>query len=303
MRRAWVRLGIGLVSVVLVLCLVVKGYDEWQKTINATAVCPFYAQDWQQHQRYIQLYIDAERLRDPIFDGRYFINLGSDFGRPPYILRMTQSGSGAYMPTDFVPVFIWNANFQNLMMLNNKEEMAFVSHGRPHFMFPFDYGDFHETLTFEPQIDIKAVVLKNLVGGFYMPCDTSKVEITNGRAEISFKLNRNPLIIYTAVILLSMTAIFAVLITLFMENGPLPHALSSYFFSVWSIRVLFGLTVDGFPTFFDLSILGLVLLIGLLLLLRGLGLRHALMPIGRKARNLVRVLEGRPLLVPPHGQW
>jgi hypothetical protein len=132
-----------------------------------------------------------------------------------------------------------------------------------------------------------------------MPCSTITVHTEKGRAATSFELRRNPLIVYTAILLLVVATFFAILITLFVEAGPLPGALASYFFAVWSIRVLFGLTVEGFPTLFDIGIIVLISLIPLLLFLRALGLPHALAPIARYGRNLVRMLEGREVLSAP----
>jgi hypothetical protein len=296
-RHAWVRLGSGLIAVGLFLSLISTGYRDWSTEITATNYCSIVPAGWPQNQfRYIQLYVDNERLRDPIFDGRYFINLGTDFGRDQYHLRITQAGSDNYAPTTLVPRFIWSDNLQNLEMQNNREEMAFVSRSSSHYWFPFDSGHFHETFTFEPAIDIRAVLLKNVVAGFYIPCDTVTAQIRAGSAEVSFELKRNPLIVDAALLLLVIATAFAMLITLFMDRVPLPHALSSFFFAVWTIRSLFGLTAEGFPTFFDLCILSLVLLIMVLLFLRALGLRRLLMPVGRGGRNLVRRLEGRELL-------
>jgi hypothetical protein len=295
-RHAWVRLASGLLSVALLLSLVSAGYSDWKKEITAANYCPVVPAGWPQNQfRYIQLYIDNERLREPIFEGRYVVNLGTDFGHE-YHLRITQAGSENYASTTFVPTFIWSDNLQNLMMPNNKEEMAFLSRSSSHYWFPFDSAHFHEAFIFDPAIDIRAILLKNLVAGFYMPCDKVTGETKPGSAEISFELNRNPLIVDAAVLLLLVAAGFAVLITLFMDGGPLPHALSSYFFAVWTIRTLFGLTAEGFPTFFDLCLISLVLLIILLLFLRSLGLRELLIPVGRSGRHLVRRLEGRELV-------
>jgi hypothetical protein len=98
-------------------------------------------------------------------------------------------------------------------------------------------------------------------------------------------------------LLLVVAALFTILITLFVEAGPLPGALASYFFAVWTIRALFGLTAEGFSTLFDIGIVLLASLIPLLLFLRVLGLPRTLLPVGRYARNLVRMLEGRELLL------
>lgn len=246
--------------------------------------------------RYIHFNIDTQNLRSPIFTGRYFINLGQNFGRNPLTMHISQAGHVGYGSTALTPQFRWDDGFQGLIMQDIKAEMSFVSLSSSHYMFPFDAARFNERFSFDPPIDIKAAYVANNVAGFYIPCDTVAVHTSEGNAEISFELRRNPLIVDTAVLLLVVVAMFAVFITLFMETGPLPHALSSYFFAVWTIRALFGLTAEGFPTLFDLCIVSLVLLIVLLLFLRGLGLRQALIPVGRRSRNLVRRLEGRELL-------
>jgi hypothetical protein len=184
-------------------------------------------------------------------------------------------------------------------MRDDKAEMAFVSKSNSHYMFPFDSARFEETFTFEPppEIDVKAVLLTNRVAGFYLPCDSITVQTKTGSANISFALKRNPILVFTAVLLLVVATLFAIIITLFVEAGPLPGALASYFFAVWTIRGLFGLTAEGFPTLFDMGIVLQASLIPLLLCLRVLGLPRALLPVVRYARNLVRMLEGRELLL------
>ena len=95
-RHAWLRIATGLVAVVLVLLVVCAGYSEWLKATTTTNYCSLVPQDWPEHGfRYLQLYVDNERLSAPIFDGRYVINLGRDLGNP-YHLRMTQGGSLNY---------------------------------------------------------------------------------------------------------------------------------------------------------------------------------------------------------------
>ena len=178
--------------------------------------------------------------------------------------------------------------------MQNKEPISFNSIlQQSHYMFPFDSARFEERFSFTSPIDIRGALLFNGVPGFYMPCDTAKVVSEPGSATITFELRRNPLIIYTAVLLLGVAASFAILITLFAQTGPLPGALASYFFALWTLRALFGLTAEGFPTLFDIGIVVLVLLIPVLLLLRVLGLPGALRPISRYGRNLARRLEGR----------
>jgi hypothetical protein len=173
-RRAWVRSTTGLALVILAAWLVSTGYSEWQKTVAMTNTCSFAPAGWpQNHFRYIQLYIDSQRLREPIFDGRYFINLGSEFGRNPLQLRIIQAGSPPnYAPTTLRPNLGWDDGFPNLMMQENRAEMAFVSKSNSHYMFPFDSGRFEEAFTFElpTPLDIQAVLLSNRVAGGSSRC-------------------------------------------------------------------------------------------------------------------------------------
>jgi hypothetical protein len=55
--------------------------------------------------------------------------------------------------------------------------------------------------------------------------------------------------------------IFAFAIALGIETNALPPAVASYFFSLWSIRGIFGLGSEGFPTLLDVGILTLCMLI------------------------------------------
>jgi hypothetical protein len=184
-------------------------------------------------------------------------------------------------------------------MKDNEATTSFVSLSGYHYLFPFDSAKFRETYSFEPLIDIKAVTLNNRVAGFYLPCDTFTLDTEAGSAHIFFELRRNPLIVYTAVFLLVTAAIFAGFITMFVETGALPQAVAAYFFGVWTIRGLFGLTAEGFPTIFDIAIVLLVLFITLLMMLRFLGLRQVILSVGRYGINFVRMLEGRKLLPAP----
>jgi hypothetical protein len=249
--------------------------------------------------RVIDLNIESQEPREPVFDGNYVVNLGKDF-KTPFPLKLTKTSQTAYSygSNTYCPTLYWDGGY-NILWSAPPAKMSFISKDTSHYMFPFDSASFDEKIVFDPPIDIIGLHLTNHVAGFYIPLDTCQFHVENGAANLSFELRRNSVIVYTAILLLVVAVLFAILIILFMDNGPLPHALSSYFFGVWAIRGLFGLTIEGFPTAFDLGIIGLILLIVLLLILRGLGLRRALIPAGRYARNWVRTLEGRELLPVP----
>jgi hypothetical protein len=194
--------------VALALWLVYAGYSQWQNTVAMTNYCNRVPVDWpQNHFRYIRLDIDNQKLREPIFDGRYLINLGSEFGKDPLQLKIIEQGaSPKYAPTTLRPSFVWLDDVSNLLM-KDWAEIAFVSKSYSHYMFPFDSARFEETFTFEPppEIDIKAVLITNSVAGFYLPCESITVQTKTRSANISFELRRIPLITYTAVLLSSLS--------------------------------------------------------------------------------------------------
>jgi hypothetical protein len=289
-RHAWVRLTTGLALVFLTSLLVYTGYTEWRQTIDETNRCSK-GTDFP----YMELQFKNQHLRDPEFHGTYYINFADVSVAQMKLTQSELTRAGERKSFVWRPALITLLG-NRMMNPNPREEMNFLTHSNSHYMFPFDSAKFDEIFSFQPEININTVVLSNHVAGFYMPCGAMTVHTTTGSTQISFELRRNRLIVQSAVLLLIVAAVFAIFISLFVETGPLPHALSSYFFAVWSIRALFGLTAEGFPTFFDLCIVSLVLFILLLLVLRGLGLRDVLTPLGRHGSNLVRRLEGRELL-------
>jgi lipopolysaccharide export LptBFGC system permease protein LptF len=90
----------------------------------------------------------------------------------------------------------------------------------------------------------------------------------DGSFRVSFELHRDLFIPVTAGALLLGALVFCFAIAKSVETNALPTAVASFFFSLWSIRGVFGLEAQGFPTLFDVGILGLCLLILSLLLIR-----------------------------------
>ncbi len=247
----------------------VEGYSTWQRTVGLAPTCSVGPADLSQHFRYIQLNVDSQRVTEPIFDGSYFVNLGTEFGKNPLRLKVKSSATGNYGATEYVADLNWDTQSSQLWMWGGKKEMNFVSTTGSHYLFPFNSAKIIETLTFDPAIDIGAVLIVNRVAGFYTPCGTFAVDNNHsGAVKVSFDLRRNPLITWAAVVLLAVAAGFAILITVTMDLRMLPGPVAAYFFSMWSIRGLFGLTPEGFPTIFDFGVLLLALLLPTLLVLR-----------------------------------
>ena len=289
-RPVWVRLTAGIVVVGVAWWVVSAGYSEWQAAINAPRQCAT-----QLRLPYIQFNIESQELRAPVFDGGFFINLGKDYGTSPRKIKLIQSASTSggvlYGATSY------DADLQSdqdtLWMVGGQKSMSFVSLNASHYMFPFDSSRFDYTITFDQPINMRAVLLVNRAPGFFMPCPSVAVRTSEGSVAVAFELVRNPLIVGTAMLLVGAAAVFAVSITMFVEAKSLPQAVASYFFSLWSVRGIFGLTLESFPTFFDMLIVSLAAAIPLLLAFRAFGLARFLLPVGAYLRDRIRKLEGR----------
>jgi hypothetical protein len=238
--------------------VVYHGYHEWYSTVVMphSSSCDFHPpDDIGDNSRLIDLNILSQEPREPVSDGTYVINLGRTLGKETFLLKITAATKSRfnYGYNDYMATLNWDD--RNKLLWMTPEKMWFPTTSSSHYRFPFDSARFDEMLLFDPPIDIRGVHLTNRVADFYLPCTAFKVHTENGKATISFKLIRNTLIPYTAILLLLVAAILAVGITLFVETRSLPALLAAFFFGVWSIRQIFGLTSDSFPTVFDFAII------------------------------------------------
>ena len=112
LRQTWVRLITGMFVVILTAWFTYTGYNKWEETINNTNVCSFGPSYIKEHFRYIQLILNSQNLRDPVFDGRYFLNLGNEFGNGSYDLHILQAGKRHYGATTLHPALNWDEGFK-----------------------------------------------------------------------------------------------------------------------------------------------------------------------------------------------
>jgi hypothetical protein len=217
---------------------------------------------------YIEFFLEKQELAEPLFDGSYFIDLTQEYGKGPMRLKVTTSGARSYGSSISVADMSWNESIQELRM-NDKVRMDFVSQSGSHRNFPFDSARFDFALRTDPLVNIPVFRFNNRVSGFYMPCDDVKVTRSeDGSFRVSFGVKRDLLTRVAAVLLFGAAVIFAFAITMPADGKALPAALASYFFSLWSIRGVFGLGAEGFPTLLDVGILTLCMLILILLFSR-----------------------------------
>ena len=244
LRTIWVRLLAGVSLGAIIFSIAFVGGKEWWNTVAAphSLSCQVFSADWDwvQHFRLLDLNIESQEPREPVFDGTYVVNLGKDFGKT-FMLKLTKGSHSthSYGDNTYRPTLYWDEGYQ-ILWSAPPAKMTFVSKATSHYMFPFDSAAFDEKIVFDPPIDQMGLHLTNRVPGFYLPISTCQFQIEGGISSLSFELRRNPIVKYTAILLFVLAALFAILITIFMDQGPLPHALSSYFFAVWSIRQCSG---------------------------------------------------------------
>lgn len=217
---------------------------------------------------YIEFYLEKQDELEPVFEGSYFINLTQEYGRNALRLKVVSGGARAYGDSISFANLQWDDSAQ-LLWMTAPVKMPFISLSGTHRDFPFDSARFDYSLRVEPAVNIPVFRFNNRVPGFYMPCDATTVQRRqDGSFQISFELRRDLLTQVTAAVLFVVAAIFAFAITLFVELKTLPTAVASYFFSLWSIRAILGLSAGGFPTLLDVAILALCLLMLVLLIIR-----------------------------------
>jgi hypothetical protein len=268
--RGWIFLSVAalcvMALVVIVLVAVRKG---WQTATASGIECQKGFQPLPYASNgYIEFFLEKQELAEPVFDGSYFINLTQEYGKNPMRLKVTTSGSRNYGNATTVANLNWD-DLGQILWMSDREKMSFISQHGSHRNFPFDSADFDFTLKMDPVVNIPVFRFNNRVSGFYMPCDDVKVtRAEDGSFRVLFGLRRDLLTRVAAIMLFAAAVIFAFAITIFVEAKTLPTAVASYFFSLWSIRGIFGLGAEGFPTLLDVGILTLCILILVLLAVR-----------------------------------
>jgi hypothetical protein len=281
LRRRW-RRAIGVIVthwVAVILVTIVLAYiafavkiasNGWREIYKESAItCQVAFQPLRATKNgYIELFLDSQQSLEPIFDGGYFINLTDAYGETPKKIRVEISGDQHYGDTDYFADLRWDAQNQ-LLWMADRAKMTFVPISGSHRRFPFDSAQFSFKLRVEPAVNLPVFRVTSRVAGFEMPCSLLTVNRdTDASYSVSFFLRRSEFLQDTVCILFGAAALFSLAIAFYVESKSLPTAVASFFFSLWSIRLIFGLDTQGFPTLFDLGILALCLLFILLLLVR-----------------------------------
>ena len=269
-KRGWRFLLVSAAAIVLFTLMAKVEWIGWRSVVSEGSItCQVAFQPLRDRNNgYIEFFVDKEELLEPIFDGGYFINLTDAYGRDQIRLKVTTTGARNYGSSTTFADLRWDATNQVLWM-NDKVNMSFISLTNSHRMFPFDSARFDYLLNIDPAVSIPVFRFTDRVPGFVMPCSTTTVSRqADGNFHVSFELRRNSFIPIAASVLLLGALVFCFAIATFVETKALPTAVASFFFSLWSIRGVFGPEAQGFPTLFDVGLLGLCLLILSLLFIR-----------------------------------
>ena len=219
---------------------------------------------------YLQVDLLDQHPIEPYFNATLFANLGNGKTEPAH-LKLTRSGDGVYGASIIEMDLRYAPNAQTLWS-TKAMDVSLTRVSGVHQDFPFDSARFDFDLSWDPLVRLNNFVLRNRNPSFDLACSTYEVQGDGvGKVHISFEARRNPLVQLTAVVLVSAGFLFLIGIVGFVRTDSLPTAVASFFFSLWSIRAILSSEMKTFPTYLDLSILFLCVL-----LLVSLGVRLAL---------------------------
>jgi len=210
---------------------------------------------------YFQIEVKDQHATEPYFDGNIFLNYGNMAGKNPIRVAITRSAVSPYARSMVFEDLQYDNSSTNL--LGTKQvDMSFVRLTGSHMNFPFDSANFDFTLSFDPSPVFTTVLIRNSNSSFFIPCErVTGFRNTDNSYRVSFPIQRNPLVVLTAVVLILAASVFLFAIVFFLKSEALPTAIASFFFSLWSIRTILGSEMKTFPTYFDLAILSLCVLL------------------------------------------
>jgi hypothetical protein len=210
---------------------------------------------------YFQIEIRDQDPTEPFFNGGIFLNFGNMSGKNPTKVTITRSAEGTYAQS-VVFADLQYDDINKTLWMAKPTEMTFVRLAGSHMNFPFDSANFDFNLSFVPSPIFTHILIRNFTSSFYLPCDSvSALRNLDNSYRVKFDLRRNPLVVLTAVVLIIAETVFLFAIVFFLKSEVLPTAIASFFFSLWSIRTILGSEMKTFPTYFDLAILSLCVLL------------------------------------------
>jgi len=245
--------------------------QAWGTQSRAPVTCSAAFGTLDEHNGYMELQILGEHKHEMYFEGQLFIYY-PDSQSPPNKLSITRGASGTYAPsiieTDLVP-FSRGRSPRNLLPI------SLPSPGISSRQFPFDSPTFNLKFTINPPIRPKVIRIRNSSPDFILGCETLKSEWKDcGELSITFKLQRNPFVQYSAVIIGIAALLFGFLLGTIKEPENLAVATASFFFSLWSIRAIVSPPNISYSTVFDFWLMAVSVVVLFIVGWRTVGPRH-----------------------------
>lgn len=236
----------------LIFCGFVAGFfliRGWRSQSNAPLSCRAAFGQLAQHNGYIQINMLSAHAQEEYFNTEMFLYYASHES-PPTSLGLVLGRGGDYAPTilntQLVP---WSRG----SAFSKPIPLGIPTPGVSPKLFPFDSPTFDFSLDFEPARQPKVVIVRNFTSNFIPICSTFSSNWdgkNNLRVKIDFR--RNPFV-QASVVILGLAALgFGLLIGTIRKTENLITATASYFFSLWSIRGIVTPSGLPYPTYLDL---------------------------------------------------
>lgn len=230
----------------------------WNLQENAAPGCHSAFGKLDEHNGYLEIDVNKQDPTNEIFEGELFVYYPLK-QTPPNAMTITRSAFGHYGSSTFnIPLVPWSQGkaFPNAM------KIELPTSGATHRHFPFDSPHFEIALILDPPIQPKVIRFMNRTGAFIPICDSFKASWDAPNIlKINVDYQRNPFVQSTVVFLCLGAFIFALLLLLPRTLESLATATASYFLSIWSLRGIVDRAILSYPTYFDMTLLSLSMLV------------------------------------------
>lgn len=201
---------------------------------------------------YMQIELTQQDSVEPVFRGKLSYLLVDD---PQVgILNIFTTGAQGYGDTGVSGKVIRVSNGKYMV----GPVRGYVLHPTygSHRLFPFDSANFDFVVTTLPKVSYSLVSVINRVNGFVLSCgDVSATSMQDGQMQVRVKLQRNPILQLSSIVIALGAVAFAVLILRSKKTEAAAGAAGAAFFSLWSVRSILGSQIHVFPTVLDFIIL------------------------------------------------
>jgi hypothetical protein len=263
----WVSVGFFAIVIISIgAWFIYATISAWEAQTSAKVSCSF-SLNQKLPFSYIQYNIKDQAV-EPYFKGSIFINLG-DIQTGPQRVEVQTTGEAPYGNSITHADFFRDEPNKQFWMRKESEEAPFYRTAGSHRDFPFDSATIDFDTTFNPALNLRFLMIRNLNPSFYLPCETVRITTDpTGKIHMTFEMRRNILVQFMAIVILIAATMFVLIIPFTVKRDSLPTSVASFFFSIWSIRGILSSEMKIFPTQLDIMILFLCVLLILLLGIR-----------------------------------